>query len=164
MADSAKKQVADQTVAQAMAATDARVATGNAYRKPANLDMPTIKVSKAGTGGGYKSNICFKRKGLAVASLSPQLALVAYGYYHYIAVKGIEDGSFVSIDTLNDYIIINREANRDGSTTYTWMDYSVQPEPKAFQRLYVQDIGPCLSPSSKDIKAMTRFNLIADIK
>jgi hypothetical protein len=162
MAISAKKQVAEQTVAQAAAATDERVASGNAYRKPSTLDMPAIKVSKAGTGGGYKSNISFKREGFTVVKLSPQLALVAYGYYHYIAANGIEDGSFVSVATLNDYIIINKEPNKDGSFNYTWMDYSIEPEPKAYKRLYVQDIGPCLNPS--DDTGKLRLNLIADIK
>ena len=93
MAHSAKKQVAEQTVAQAAAATDARVATGDTYRKP--LPVPGMKASKRGSSGS-NATIGFDLDAVQRwtdkgKTLPPQLEWVVIGYTYYLNDNGLDN-------------------------------------------------------------------------
>ena len=110
MANSAKKQVAEQTVAQAAAATDARVATGNTYRKP--LPVPGMKASKRGASGsnatvGFDLDAVqrWTDKG---KTLPPQLEWVVIGYTYYLNDNGLDNKTVISARDLSLYMIRER--------------------------------------------------------
>ena len=124
----------EQTVKEAMANVDARK----------GISMPNFQVSTTNS-----KEIAFDLEKVSTTKLSAQLMYVVAGYVHLLNERGLSAGSKVSVQDINDIVIVDFTVVDEDTTHYQWFDFTTG---KNVDGIYKQDINPCLTCSGNRLR------------